>query len=270
MARSFTGRLLAAIALWGVLFIHGAWAQSSAPVLGVVVMHGKGGAPTRHVAELASALRDRGYLVANLDMPWSGRRQYDADVATAEAEVTGAIDGLRASGATHVFVAGHSQGGVFALYLGGRHKADGVIALAPGGNVANKLFIDSLGPVLAEARKLVAEGKGAERTRLMDFEGSKGAFPVVCTPAAYVTWFDPAGAMNQMMSMTNVKVPVLYVAPTQDYQGLRRVKQRMYNALPAHPLNQLYEPQANHLGAPSAAIEEIVRWTAKVAAARAR
>jgi predicted N-acetyltransferase YhbS len=35
-------------------------------------MHGKGGSPTKYVSDLASSLKDEGYLVANLEMPWSG------------------------------------------------------------------------------------------------------------------------------------------------------------------------------------------------------
>lgn len=258
-------RALLVLAAAGFLAVQ---AQAAPSVLGVIVMHGKGGSPARNVSALASALQDKGYLVANLEMPWSGRRQYDVGVAAAEAEVDAAIDALRAKGATHVFVAGHSQGGVFALYLGGRAKIDGVVAIAPGGSSANPVFVDKLGESMAQARKLVAEGRGGEKNRFMDFEGSKGTFPVVCSAAAYVSWFDPQGAMNQMSAMKNIRVPVLYVAPTDDYPGLRAIRQRMYGALPADPLTALYEPQASHLGAPSAAIDEIVRWTAKVAAAR--
>lgn len=41
-------------------------AQSPAPVIGIVVMHGKGGGPTRLVGTLADTLGSKGYLVANL------------------------------------------------------------------------------------------------------------------------------------------------------------------------------------------------------------
>ena len=70
---------LAALALAAVAFAQGAWAQAQA--IGVVIMHGKGGTPTKWVEPLASGLEQKGYLVANLEMPWSGRRDYDEDVA---------------------------------------------------------------------------------------------------------------------------------------------------------------------------------------------
>jgi pimeloyl-ACP methyl ester carboxylesterase len=240
-------------------------AQSPEAKIGVVIMHGKGGSPTRHVADLASFLEAKGYLVANIEMPWSGRRQYDVDVGAADKEVESALAELRRKGATKLFVAGHSQGGVFALHCGGRHAIEGVVAIAPGGNVANRLFRQNLGEAVERARKLVTEGKGGEKTSFIDFEGSKGTFPVMSTPAAYLSWFRPDGAMNQSTAASSVKVPVLFVAPTGDYRGLQRIKQRMFDALPRHPLTRLYEPDSTHLGAPSAARDEILRWTSQVA-----
>jgi hypothetical protein len=75
--------------------------------------------------------------------------------------------------------------------------------------------------------------------------------------------------MNQSRIMPAVRpqTPVLYIVPQNDYAGLRNVKQRMFDALPANRLTRLYEPDANHIGAPSAAREEIVRWIVQVAGA---
>lgn len=247
-----------------------AGAETAAAGIGIVLMHGKGGAPTKHVADLAAALEAQGLLVANLEMPWSGRRDYDADVAAAEKEVAAALSSLRDKGARKLFVAGHSQGGLFALYCGGRHAIDGVIAIAPGGNVASPLFREKLGAAVDQARQLVAEGKGEEKTRLLDFESSRGSYPVIATPAAYLSWFAPEGAMNQMKAVRGVDaaVPVLFIVPTNDYPGLLGIKQQMFDALPRHPRTKLHEPNASHLEAPSASLREIVDWTAAVANGR--
>src|SRR5262245_42282483 len=106
--------------LFFLLAVLGAFAfpcaAQSPDKIGVVVMHGKGSNPNQYVGGLAGALQDRGVLVANLEMPWSGRRNYDVDVAAAEKEVQDALDAMRTKGATRLFVVGHSQGGVFALY----------------------------------------------------------------------------------------------------------------------------------------------------------
>lgn len=233
--------------------------------VGIIVMHGKGGAPNKHVADLATALERRGMLVANLDMPWSGRRQYDVPVAAAEQEVANALAGLRARGAGRLFVAGHSQGGVFALHLGGTAlPLDGIIAIAPGGNVGAPVFREKLAEAIGQARDAVAQGKGTEKLRLADFESSRGVFPVIAEPASYLTWFEPEGAMNQVRAARALRadMPVLFIAPTRDYPGLLRVKDEMFGMLPKHPLTRLYEPAASHMEAPTASADEIERWIA--------
>jgi pimeloyl-ACP methyl ester carboxylesterase len=248
----------------------GALAQSAAAQppsqIGIVIMHGKGGSPTGHVAPLASALDAKGYLVANIEMPWSGSRSYDAAVADAEAQVESALDKLRSKGARKLFVAGHSQGGLFALHFGGKHSVDGIIAIAPGGNAASPTHREKLGASVAQARRLIADGKGNDRTRFLDFEGSRGTYSVVCTPANYLSWFDPDGAMNELMAVRrmNPQVPVLFVVPTGDYPPLQNAKQLLFGALPPNALTELYEPASSHLDAPSASVKEIERWIAKV------
>jgi alpha-beta hydrolase superfamily lysophospholipase len=241
-------------------------AETAAMPIGIVIMHGKGGSPAKHVSDLASSLEERGYLVANLDMPWSGRREYDVDVNTAEKEIESTLETLRSKGAKKLFVAGHSQGGLFALYFGGRHIIDGVIAIAPGGNVNSPLFKEKLGESVELARKLIDEGKGSEKARFFDYEGAKGAYPIVSAPSVYFSWFDPNGAMDQMAAIKNMnsKIPVLFVAPTGDYPALQKIKQLMFGSLPPNPLSKLYEPASTHVGSPSASRDEIVRWAMEV------
>jgi len=243
------------------------FANAQSPKTGVVIMHGKGGLPDGSVLYLAEFLQSRGDLVANLEMPWSSRRDYDVDSAAALKQVADALDELRAKGATKVFVAGHSQGGGFALYVGGRLSVDGVIAIAPGGNVATPIFRQTVRESLERAEQLVAAGKGAQRERFVDYEGSRGVTPLITNAAAYASWFDPNGAMNQVKSEKSLpsSVPVLYVAPTDDYPGLVKAKRAMFDALPKNPLTKLYEPDSNHMRAPIAAREEIARWIGEVA-----
>jgi alpha-beta hydrolase superfamily lysophospholipase len=241
-------------------------AQADSGVVGVVVMHGKGGSPGKHVSELAASLERQGFLVANLEMPWSGRREYDVGVAAAENEIKSALEALRQKGASRVFVAGHSQGGIFALYFGGKYRMDGVVAIAPGGSVGSPIFRDKLAQSVELARKLVADGQREVKTRFSDYEGAKGVYPVTTTPAVYLSWFEPEGAMNQVLAMKSIKAdtPVLFIAPTNDYPGLSRIKQEMFGLLAKHPITRMYEPNASHLNAPSASIQEIENWIAAV------
>jgi len=235
--------------------------------IGIVIMHGKGGSPSGLVADLARTLEARSYLVANLDMPLSGRRNYDVDVGRAEQEVAAALAGLRGKGAKKLFVAGHSQGGVFALHLAGKLEADGYVTIAPGGNVANRLFRDNIGASLVRARRLVADGRGGEPASLYDYEGAKGAYQIQAIPAAYVTWFDPDGAMNMDRAVRSVspRVPILWVAPIRDYPGLIKTALPLFRDLPANRFTRLYQPDADHRGAPTAAADEIARWIREVA-----
>lgn len=244
-----------------------AMAETNSMKMGIVIMHGKGGSPSKHVSELASALEAQGMLVANLEMPWSGKRNYDVNVAAGEAEVETALNALRAKGARKLFVAGHSQGGLFALYFGNKHVVDGIIAIAPGGNVAGLTYRDKVADSVEEARKLIAEGKSDQKTRFTDFEGNKGSYPVTTTPASYLTWFDPEGAMNETQAVKNMNpaTPVLFVAPTNDYSSLVKIKQQMFDALPKNPRSKLYEPDSSHINAPTASIKEIIEWVMSVA-----
>ena len=253
-----------AAALWLLVVASAALAQPTG--IGIVIMHGKGGGPAFLVADLARSLEATGYLVANLEMPWSGKRNSDVPVAKAVEEVETALASLRGKGAAKVFVAGHSQGGAFALYLAGKLSADGVICIAPGGNVANRFFSEKLGDSLATARQLVAEGKGAELARLSDYENARGTSPVAAIPAAYVTWFDPEGAMNmdRAAQAVNPRIPMLWIVPRRDYPGLIKANLPMFRVLPAQT-KKLYEPDSDHRGAPTASADEIMRWTKELA-----
>lgn len=235
--------------------------------IGIVIMHGKGGLPTKHVSDMATALEGQCYLVANIEMPWSKNREYDVDVESAYKEVESALNGLKSKGAQKLFIAGHSQGGLFALSAGSRVICDGIIAIAPGGNVGAQFYKEKVAESVNEARKLIEQEKGNEKTTLFDFESSKGKYAIITTPSAYLDWFDPDGAMNQEKAskIINPNIPILFIAPTNDYPGLLKVKQAMFDALPKHPKTKLYEPSTNHLGAPSASVDEIMQWTMSVA-----
>lgn len=256
--------IFASLLLIGFISIN-AYAEN--PEMGIVIMHGKGGTPTKHVLDLANNLKGKGYSVANIEMPWSGKRDYDVDVNHAEAEVESAVADLHSKGAKTVFVAGHSQGGVFAMYLARQHIVDGLIAIAPGGDVGNNTFHENLGEHVAQARQLIAEGKGDQKTRLFDYEGNKGKYAINTTPVNYLNWFDPEGAMSLKRSVreANPNIPILWIVAKNDYPALRRVNIPLFEKLPPNKLTKFYEANSDHLGAPSASLDEIVIWTAQVA-----
>ncbi len=262
---NFTNRLKPVIVLLLWLLLH-AGQTAAQSTIGFVVLHGKGGRPEGLTAPLAANLQQQGMLVISPEMPWSGKRKYDSDVAAAEAQVTEAVRSLRQRGATKVFLAGHSQGAVFGLYYASKHPIDGLVLIAPGGSVATNFYRQKVAPSVSKARSLVADGKGNEPGEFEEYEGDKGFWTVRTTAAAYLSWFDPEGPMNQTKSSQALPktLPVLHVAPTSDYPALLRAKQEMYGAL-ATPLKRLYEPSSDHRSAPRDSAAEIARWAAEVA-----
>jgi pimeloyl-ACP methyl ester carboxylesterase len=262
-------QMLARILLTVFAVIASSSAIAQSEPIGIVIMHGKGGSPTRYVSDLASALENKGYLVANLEMPWSGRLMFSLPVSKAEAEVAAAVAALRAKGAKKIFIAGHSLGGVFTIHLAGKLAVDGVIAIAPGGDSANPVYRGYIAASISRARQLVAEGKGSEPVQLDDYEGGKGTYQINTVPAAFLTWYEMEGAMNLNRSTraVNPQTPVLWLAPTRDYPGLLKSGSAYFSQLPSNPHTRLSRPDSDHLHAPAAAVDEIVRWTQEVAAA---
>jgi hypothetical protein len=142
-------------------------------------------------------------------------------------------------------------------------KASG---LAPGGNMGAKIFRKKLSQSVSKAKKLIAKGKGDITSRLMDFEGSKGTFPVVVAPNNYLSWFDPEGAMNMVNAAKQIRgdVAVLWAVAKRDYPGLKKFGPKLFNILSEQPHATYYEPVSDHLGAPSASIDEVKRWINQV------
>lgn len=265
MIRALSPTLAVMLTVAASLLSFPANAQTPPSEIGVVVMHGKGGNPNAFVIDLAQALEFEGYRVANIEMPWSGRRHYDVDVKAAENEIAAALSTLRAKGAKKVFVAGHSQGGWFALHYGGQQIVDGLIAIAPGGQVDSPPFRRELGSYVGRAKSMIDDGRGNEKATFADYEGSRANNPITTTAAIYWSWFSPDGTLTSSVPR-KVKpgVPVLYVAPTRDYPGLSGRKRTDFGALPENPLTRMYEPEASHMEAPAASSEEIIRWIGEV------
>lgn len=241
-----------------------ALAQSRPPQVGVVLMHGLTGHPMS-MSTLDYALRQKGYKVANLEMPWSMNRMHDVPVEAAESMVQDALQSLRNQGARRLFVAGFSKGGLFATYFATRNSIDGLIAIAPNGGSNTTVNAKAL----EQARALVAEGKGNERTLLDQYSPmANRTYPMPTVPSAYLSWFDPEGAMHSVRIYQSIPagLPVFLVVPTNDYPNLLRAKDAIFAGLPPHPLHRLYEPEGSHAMAVNTSATEAVRWIGRVAA----
>jgi pimeloyl-ACP methyl ester carboxylesterase len=122
-------------------------------------------------------------------MPWSENRVYDAPVDDAANQANQALDALKEHGPGKFIIAGHSKGGVFALYYASKYPVDGLIAIAPGGNVGGKNFSNKLGSSVEKAKKLVESVKATKRQQFVDLEGDRGMTEIQASAASHRTWF---------------------------------------------------------------------------------
>lgn len=267
-------RSLAALLLSG-LFGRAAAVPAQPPAIaapvhrvGIVLLHGIG-ATGESMAPLADRLREPGWRVRTPDLPYGGPRAFSQPVTAAESTVREALQALRREGATRLVLAGFSLGGLFAAHMAGREAVDALVAIAPNGGSDMKPLADQL----ARARERIATGRGDEPAVLQDSDVVSPARYELphAVPSAYVSWFDPQGAMNWkgVWSRLRPGTPVLLVVPTRDLANLRKVKRELWQGLPPHPANRLYEPRADHLGAPLASADEAVRWIRETVEAEA-
>lgn len=227
--------------------------------VGIVLLHGIG-AGGSSMEPLAARLRERGWAVSTPDLPYGGPASFSRPVADAERIVRDELQRLRREGAQKVVLAGFSLGGFFAARVAGLEPVDALVAIAPNGGADMKQLADEVD----RARELVRQGRGDQPTLMKDAAvvGTERYDLPGAVPSAWLTWFDPAGAMNWRGVWRALKpgVPVLLVVPTRDLANLRAVKDELWDGLPKHPRNRLHEPRSDHLGAPLASADEAIRW----------
>lgn len=230
------------------------WAQKKSSGIGVVLLHGMGGS-AMSMSTLSYELRERGHLVSSPEMTWSAMRNHDVTIDAALQQLEREIGMLREKGARRIVLAGFSKGGYFAALAASRYPPDALVLISPNGITR--------AAETEEAQRLVAEGKGVEKTKLELFDPiMQRRYPIFTTPEAYLSWFGPDSALRYESVVAGLPqgVPVLLVVATQDFENLLTVKQSLYERLPAHPAKRLYEPESNHIGAVNASASEVVRW----------
>ncbi|HWR05070.1 MAG TPA: alpha/beta fold hydrolase, partial [Humidesulfovibrio sp.] len=229
--------------------------------IGVVLLHGKYGAPDRHISGLAASLREAGHLVATPEMPWSKRRAYNAGFLEALAEVDRAVLELRAKGATAVVVGGHSLGGNAALAYAARYPGvAGVLCLAAAHtpDIGRQLEVSAASVI--KARELVAAGKGDTRASFTDLNMGK-PHEMIISAADYLSYYDPEGpaVMPRSAALLKAPVPILWVAGSRDPLS-RPGPGYAFERAPAHPLSRYVVVEADHLDTPEASTALALEW----------
>lgn len=255
-------------ALWAALcmaFVVGtvpASDEARAADIGVVVMHGKGGGPKGLVAPLAEYLGGQGFAVANLEMSWSKNKEYGESPEAGVHQIDAAFEKMKADGAKHLFVVGHSLGALFAAHYAAERPVKGLVLVAPGGNVASKFWQKKTADSLDMAERQIADGKGDVQGDYTDYEGAKGEFTIRVTADLYRAWFSKDSPLNQRRTYKRLPrdLPVLNVVPINDYKALVRQKDDLFDLLPQGNGTEMYEPNTDHRGAPHESGAKIADW----------
>ena len=227
---------------------------------GIVLIHGKGGTPTTMIEGLHEALKREGALVEAPEMPWSARRIYDATYDQAMTEIDAAVERLKKAGAQKIAVIGHSLGANAAIgYAARRQGLHAVVALAPGHlPEAWALRVRTQGAI-AEARKMIAAGKGDVRRSFPDL--AQGLpFSISATPVVYLSMFDPDGpAVMPKNAAAMGDVPFLWVVGVADpiiFHG----KDYIYGRGAKHPKSKYVVTASMHLSTPFQARGQMIAW----------
>ena len=236
----------------------GVVAPAFAQTIGIVLLHGKTGSPDTVINQLAIALQGAGYLVDTPEMCWSRRRIYDRPFLDCLTEIDSAIGRLKGRGAGRIVVAGMSQGGDAALAYGARRaNLAGIIALAPAAAPERQVGLGDIAQNVAQARALVAAGRGDETASFVDRNAS-GPFSVRTTATIYLSYLDPQGPANMLDSVRKLHAPLLWVAGSAD--SSQTGANAEFNQAPANPLNRFVMVASAHLGTPNAAREAVLAW----------
>jgi pimeloyl-ACP methyl ester carboxylesterase len=265
-------RFLAALATLAIVALAVAapgsvQAQTRAPTIGIVLLHGKGGTPLEQpLSGLAWALLNAGYWVELPEMCWSRARIYDEAYLDCFADIDNAIADLKSQGVTRIVLAGHSLGGNAALGYGARRAGlAGIIALAPAPDNRFLARQPVVAASLLRAQQLIASGEGDQRIEFTDINTNRAGFgpiTVQATPRAFVSFDAADGPAALASNISALKAPLLMVAggsdPTQhDPDGL-------YALAPPNPLNRLVKLDSDHMGTPQAAIDAVLAWLASL------
>lgn len=174
--------------------------------------------------------RDVSSLAINLSLGLSDRKgMYDCAVphthkhTDAVDEIGLWLDWLKKQGVKKVVLLGHSRGGNQTARFAAAHGSDaisGVILIAPQTwseesekTDYQKRYGKPLAPILANAEKLVSEGKGKTMLKPVDFIYCENT---AATAEAFVSYYKPDNKMNTPTVIADIHKPVMVFAGSAD------------------------------------------------------
>jgi esterase/lipase len=226
--------------------------------VGVVLMHGKWGAP-RGMSALASDLGSRGYLVNNAEMAWSGRRLYDVDYAAALKEIEQQVHDLRQKGGTRIIAAGQSMGANAAVaYASSGFALDGLVLLSPG-HFPELGMGKRLRGSLDRAMSRVAANRGHEMDTFDDLNQGKQR-SLRMAAATYVSYFDPEGLGAMTKNITRIPKPVPIFLAIGKADPFFSESKALFDSAPPHTASRYVALDTDHFSMPKVVGAELIKW----------
>src|SRR5215212_2111770 len=153
---------------------------AAAEKLAIVMLHG-GGSSGSQFDDVRPVIEKAGYRIVTPDMCWAQTRQFDASAEGCLADVDKQVNRLKAEGYERIVIAGHSRGGIYAIYYAAhRQGLAGVIAMAPSGPPTG---MDSNSLAVRLAHEMIKQGKGEQA-----INWSSGINELWATPNVYLSW----------------------------------------------------------------------------------
>jgi pimeloyl-ACP methyl ester carboxylesterase len=233
------------------------------PRVGVVVLHGKWDNPYGHTLKFTRMMQAVGFLTDSPEMTWSTRRSYDAGVEGMVSEIGEAVERLRSRGAQKIFIAGESLGAAGAMRYAALHRVDGLVALSPGHFPEGQRFAELVAGSLAKARAM----RPGETATFDDPNNGGRMRQLPMKAGTYLGFFDADGPMNFRRNCASIRpgTPVLWVVGRGEEEGLKRMGELAFRALPADPPAERVEVAGGHLDTAAEAAALCALWIDRVA-----
>ena len=232
-------------------------ASAHSETIGVVMMHGKHGAPSQ-LQQLGATVANAGFLVERPEMCWSAARIYDRTYLECFADIDAAATRLKRHGATAIIVLGMSLGGNAALGFGARRQdLKAIIALAPEHAPELLRRRPYIAESIGQAQVAVAAGRGDKKAMFDDIDLGN-VFRVSTTPAIYLSFFGPDSPAVMPENAAHLTAPLLMVSGNND--PTQRNADNIFAHVPLDPSNRHVTLEADHLGTPAASVAAVLSW----------
>lgn len=233
--------------------------------LALVFIHGKGSDPDKpDYQALYAKLNAAGYAVVAPRMPWAGEH-WTGTLAQAM-EVVDAAVALAAQSGGRVVVGGHSYGGMAAILYrpaGPPTAVVGRFMLAPAGmiDLARKSQ-DAVAPAVAQAKQMLAEGRGDETARFSVTNVGKAnrtfTDTLIATPAVLLSYHDAATFPDTHAALGQIRQPVFWAVGERDPLPYNR--RALFERLPANDRSTYLELPGGHVDMLEHAAAPLTAW----------